>query len=1045
MTLQNSGLNNSGLTQNFQVEYQDTFYTGLPPSQATQVQDNLIANANYLLGVVEGTFNTTTGWFGTDITKFGTAHPQQVYLNGADGTGATNNGYGKPINVDSQSQNATIAVAGPEVAMVWVNEWAEILMSLTNGQWNSGDSSGEGLSQYTGIQLFPVGHYDYYGSWVDNWLNGTGTAIVTNQHTASPNAARSDWVNTTFTGATVGGVLVHGDGDPVSFGCALGFIYYLTVQLSFTINQVISNYSGNLASCYHTLTGDSSDPFPIFSGLLASVYPAGTTASIPGPVSDNPFPIAEVQFYDQKNTFGKDETQDIINGTLHGLVSSAFWVVINGFSQHSFQTLGIQVGSFTGSFATLQGVKITPNPAGAQFENGVNSTTPQTISIPFDITLSTPILGQFPPTGVSAPYGLSVSLTSGGTTVTGSQASTEFELIAKADPYFSNIDPSQDNQPYLSQDLRVFNAAPAISNVPFPGGPAFATDSVTGAYSYITALLGYLNGNSSFTTPNVTDPFSLLPAQQDEGQTDSSVAPFAFNFTNPLQPSIANNYNFAIARVRLRGTSGSSGAADNVRVFFRVFGTVSNDTDFDPNGTYFSTPDTAGEPGTPQPGTGNTTIPFFATNNPGSETDYQPGGLNNQTLTIPNGQDTLWWYFGCFLNFYDPTYKIAGQQIQAYLPGTHHCLVAQIAYDDAPIPTGVSPLSWDQLAQRNLQFTAVDNPGPAATHRAPQTFDCRPSGPIGQPDGSGLPPDELMIDWGNVPKGTLASLYWPAVLAAEVIALARQWGSGTAPFSASDAHTLTIPVDGGISYIPIPSGSGQNFAGLFTLEMPLGIRTGQEFDVVVRRISTKRGKAPPPPPPPPPPLQSPPSTRLAGAAPAPAGVVVKAVVERTLLWRYVVGSFVVRIPVSTSAAMLAPEAMTLAIMKWRLAQLSPGNRWVPVLQRYIAYCSARLDGVGGDASQVPASLTWVPPQLAGGGKAGEPDGRTRCGKVAEVLFDCHGDFCGFVLDECCARPVFETRERAIGELVLRACHDGMRLCVTVDGTCGRIVRLAVTA
>ena len=74
-------------------------------------------------------------------------------------------------------------------------------------------------------------------------------------------------------------------------------------------------------------------------------------------------------------------------------------------------------------------------------------------------------------------------------------------------------------------------------------------------------------------------------------------------------------------------------------------------------------------------------------------------------------------------------------------------------------------MSWDQLAQRNLQFTVVDNPGPAATHRAPQTFDCRPSGPIGQPGGSGLPPDELMIDWGNVPKGAIASLYWPAVSA----------------------------------------------------------------------------------------------------------------------------------------------------------------------------------------------------------------------------------------------------------------------------------------
>lgn len=176
-----------------------------------------------------------------------------------------------------------------------------------------------------------------------------------------------------------------------------------------------------------------------------------------------------------------------------------------------------------------------------------------------------------------------------------------------------------------------------------------------------------------------------------------------------------------------------------------------------------------------------------------------------------------------------------------------------------------------------------------------------------------------------------------------------------------------------------------------------------------------------------------------------AEVVAHADVEPTLLWRYVVGSFGVRIPVSTSAALLVPQSITLAIMKWRLAHLSPGNRWVPVLKRYIEYCSALLDGVGGDASQVPPSLTWVPPQLVGGGKGSESIGRTRCGKVVEVLFDCHGDFSGFVLDECCERTVFETRERAIGELVLRAVRDGMRLCVTVDATCGRIVRLAVTA
>ena len=77
----------------------------------------------------------------------------------------------------------------------------------------------------------------------------------------------------------------------------------------------------------------------------------------------------------------------------------------------------------------------------------------------------------------------------------------DFELIAAGDPYFANIDPAQNNQPYLSQDLRVFRAAPAINSVPFPGGPTFWTDSVAGAYGYIQALLGYLNGTPSFTNP----------------------------------------------------------------------------------------------------------------------------------------------------------------------------------------------------------------------------------------------------------------------------------------------------------------------------------------------------------------------------------------------------------------------------------------------------------------------------------------------------------------------------------------------------------------
>lgn len=1021
-----------GSTTNFQFAAPDGFWGGLSAVQQTDVT----ANANYLIGQVEPAFTTTTGWFGTDTSKFGSSNPQQVLFDQPDNSGATNNGYGKPINLDTQSNNGTISTAGPIVSMLWMNEWSEVLMSLTSN-WNAGDSSGEGLSHYCGLQLFLAGHNDYYTAggnqiFVQNWLNGDGT---TNQNTAPPNSARSDWVNHTFTGAKVGGVQVSGDGDPVSYGCALGFIYYLTVQLGFTINEVIAKYSGNLASCYLGVTGDQADPFSQFANILAYRYPVGQTATLTGTNPDNPFPIAQVQFYGQKNTFGKDEAQDIVNHQ-GGLISTAFWVVIDGLSKQAFQNLGIQVAPFSGAFANLQGVQISPNPVGPEFQNGVHPKSPQRIRIPFDITLSQAVLAQFPGSGVSAPLDLTTNLTSGGSAISVSSATMDFELIAAGDPYFANIDPTQNNQPYLSQDLRVFSAAPALNSVPFPGGPSFTTDNVAGAYAYIQALLGYMNGATAFTNPAGTDPFSLLPGQQNEGQTDSSVAPLVLNSGFPL--FFSNNYNFAIARVRLRGSSGASGAATNVRVFFRTFASQSPDTDYDPNGTYVSQPDAANEPGSPLPGAGETTLPFFATGNLGVQTDYQAGGPNIQTLTIPQGQDDLWWYFGCFLNFYDPNNIIAGQQVQSWLPGTHHCVVAQIAYDDAPIPNGVSPMSWDQLAQRNLQFTAVDNPGPVTTHRAPQTFDIRPSKTVGQPGAMGMPPDELMIDWGDVPHGTTASIYWPAVMASDVIALAKTWG-GAAGLSLSDAHTLTLKIRGGVSYIPIPEGSGQNFAGLFTLELPPGIRTGQEFEVLVRRVAARFGKRVPPPPPPPA-LHSPPSRRLDKKGKSTPTVEIE--IERPILSRYVVGSFVTRIPVSTGERMRIPEEMSLAIMKWRLEHLSPGSRWAPVLERYIKYSSARLDGIGGDASQVPASLTWVPP-LPGEEESGGRPKSELCGKVVEVLFDCHGEFEGFVLDVCCARHEIVSRDRGVGEVVLRACRENLTLCIRRCAKTGRIERLTI--
>jgi hypothetical protein len=293
-----------------------------------------------------------------------------------------------------------------------------------------------------------------------------------------------------------------------------------------------------------------------------------------------------------------------------------------------------------------------------------------------------------------------------------------------------------------------------------------------------------------------------------------------------------------------------------------------------------------------------------------------------------------------------------------------------------------------------------------------------------------------MIDWGNVPTGSAASLYWPQVLASDVLALADQFYS-TNPLTAADLHTIQIPVtEHCLSYVPIPAGGGQNFAGLLTIELPLSVTSGQAFDVQVRRISTRTAA----PPQPPPQTQSPPSTIDEAEAPAQAPAQPEAAVRPPAIsWRYVVGTFQVRIPVTTGENILPAEESTLAIMKWRLEQIAPSDRWYPVLQRYIDYISARVDGLGGDAGAIPPSLTGYPPVIVG-----QRPEQEFTGKVCEVLFDCHGAFDGFVLEDCCRTRIFRSRERDIGQLALVACREQLTLAVVIDpARDDRICRLAI--
>jgi hypothetical protein len=248
--------------------------------------------------------------------------------------------------------------------------------------------------------------------------------------------------------------------------------------------------------------------------------------------------------------------------------------------------------------------------------------------------------------------------------------------------------------------------------------------------------------------------------------------------------------------------------------------------------------------------------------------------------------------------------------------------------------------------------------------------------------------------------------------------------------TATDNHTIACKVTGGITYIPIPMGSGENFAGLFTVDLPTTVVTGQEFNIVVRRVG-RNGKFRPATP-----TQINPNAmegRLMSNA---------AATGRPSQWRYVIGTFQVKIPVTTSEVMLFPEENTLAIMKWRLQQMLPTNRWYLVLKRYIEYIADRITGLGGDPNAIPPSPNGAPVKLSN-----PCDDLVEIrGKVTEVIFDCFGDLEGFVLDDCCHLHAFKTRERDIGELAVKVCAERLAISVFVErNNRSKIHRLVIRA
>ena len=393
-------------------------------------------------------------------------------------------------------------------------------------------------------------------------------------------------------------------------------------------------------------------------------------------------------------------------------------------------------------------------------------------------------------------------------------------------------------------------------------------------------------------------------------------------------------------------------AATDVRVFFRMWAAQQTNATYDPTTTYATR--TNGANRIPVLGVQNdeiVTIPFFATRRVavgGSTTmadQTDPPNVRASIAPDPLGAE-VHTFFGCWLDINQPNTNVfpafvlgdaAGPftsdgpliPIQSLARSDHQCLIAEISYLPDPPDVGSDPSTSNKLAQRNLAFVNVPNPGHPHSRVVPQTFEIKPSHAILLPDGR---PDELVIHWGSLPAGSTASIYLPAVSSAEIIAWADRLYL-THRLTAADAHTIQMPV-GTVGYVPIPQGSLVNYAGLLSIDLPAGIHKGEKFEVTVRQVTSAGVQA----------------SGIDGQIDA---LDIGAAADRSFHpWRRVMGQFNITIPVSTKGELLPREEERLSIMKWIGASITKKSRWWPIFQRYLEQLRRRrVTFMGGDPDE----------------------------------------------------------------------------------------------
>ena len=663
-----------------------------------------------------------------------------------------------------------------------------------------------------------------------------------------------------------------------------------------------------------------------------------------------------------RSTYGKDEIEAMLQSSIPATISDALYVIIDGFWPTK---LGITALTPTQQELNniAPSVTVSPNvpgfsivPTAISSDDPDLTESPQRFTFTYKVEFSDVTGFPNPPQETKQ-----VALATSKESLVGVAL---IYLITQPNPY--EIDGPTS---WLSIDLRVFQMKAAESRF----GVSLGAD----ASAFIKQGLANLNGGNAGG-----DSFDGISTDYEASQLELSEK------INGIAV-----FSFAVAHVRFKGAQMD---AKTVRVFFRLFPALTTSLDYNPTTTYRSWSDSILDgKKIPLLGIQNSeivSIPCFAEQrvdtlltNMTTQTDpsnvrdiiHKPGGVEVDS------------YFGCWLDINQPSqirfpinplpvdgpFQNNVLTIQQLIRNQHQCLVAEIAFDHAPIPAGATPGSSDKIAQRNLSIVESANPGLEASHRIPNTFEIK----LATADlSSESKPDELMIDWGNTPQESSATIYLPQINSAEILEKAEDMYCKKR-LEAVDEHTIKCHA-GGITYIPIPRGIDITFPGLLSIDLPANVKYGQVFKVIVRQVTDA-------------------SSRMTGAIAYVAKLYGKAA-QTLFRWRRILGTYQITIPVKSKEAILEREERKLSVLRWILKTIPKGNRWFPVFQRYVGQVEDRVQALGGNPAQIAASPsgTW---QVEGQPEqpSTEEEQLLRFkGKVEGLIYDRFGDFEGFILE-----------------------------------------------